>query len=80
SKMPGFLQSTVRSSELRLQRMGLLRGPLAQISGARRAWLIGRAMARRQLGRIIPRETQPLTRSYLDDPAVRAHLTSRSAR
>ena len=79
SRMPEFLQSTVRSSEVRLQRMGLLRGALADLSGPRRAWLIGSAMARRQLGRIIPRETQPLTRSYLDDPAVKAALTSRSA-
>ncbi|MFN8548128.1 MAG: ferritin-like domain-containing protein [Candidatus Eisenbacteria bacterium] len=76
-QMPGFLARTVASSELRLRRMGLLSRPLAELSPASRGWLMTRAVARRQLGRIWPRETQPLTRSYLADPAVRAHLSSK---
>lgn len=73
-RMPEFLAATVRSSELRLQRMGLLRGTLADLSAGRRSWLILTAMARRNIRRLFPQITQPLTGNYLTDPMVQRLL------
>jgi len=64
-----FLGHLVRLTELRLQRLGILDGPLARLGTLRRAWLILRAMARRQWVRL--RRTPRLTDTYLEDPLLR---------
>ena len=69
--LPSFLESLVATLELRLQRMGVLRVPLAELSGPRRAWLMGKAYVRQFFGRFRPRP-KLLTQTYLQDPAVLA--------
>lgn len=69
-----FLDLTLRCNELRLQRMGLVNGPLSSLSLTRRTALIGEAYAAK-LGESVPallRSPKRLTDHYLDDPAVRA--------
>ncbi len=74
-----FLDLTLRCNELRLQRMGLLEGPLSALSLARRTALISEAYAAK-LGGSLPaliRPTSRLTDHYLQDPAVRALVEKR---
>ena len=63
-----FLEHVVKVTELRLQRMGLLRGPLSALGKWRRAWLIVRAQWHRQWARF--RRPPRLTDTYLEDPAI----------
>ncbi|MGO9831314.1 MAG: ferritin-like domain-containing protein [Myxococcaceae bacterium] len=70
SQAEAFLAHVVRLTELRLQRMGLLRGSLKDLGGGRRAWLLARAQLHRQAARF--RRTRRLTDSYLEDPSLRA--------
>ena len=63
-----FLAHVVRLTELRLQRMGLLRGQLAQLGLWRRTALLARAQLHRQLARF--RQPARLTDTYLKDPVV----------
>lgn len=64
-----FLDRMVEVLEVRLQRMGILRGTLAELSAGRRAWLIGRAWARHFAARFKP-SPKLLTATYLSDPSV----------
>ena len=66
-----FLEQMVVILELRLQRMGVLRGTLADLSGARRLYLIARAYTLHFFGRF-KRPPKLLTETYLKDPAVGA--------
>ena len=68
-----FLQHVVRLTEVRLQRLGVLRGLLRDIGWARRAWLVTRAYLRHQLNRL--RRPRRLTDTYLSDPLLRKALT-----
>jgi hypothetical protein len=68
SQAEAFLAHVVAVTEVRLQRMGLLRGTLAELGPLRRAWLIFRAQAHRQWARF--RRPRRLTDSYLEDPAL----------
>jgi hypothetical protein len=68
SQAEAFLAHVVALTELRLQRMGLLRGPLSELSPLRRLWLVLRAQLHRQVARF--RKTRRLTDSYLQDPAL----------
>ena len=63
-----FLVHVVALTELRLQRMGLLQGPLAELGRWTRAWLVLRAQLHRQFARW--RRTRRLTDTYLQDPAL----------
>jgi len=65
-----FLQHVVRLTELRLQRLGVLQGRLADLGWGRRMWLITRAFVRHQLHRF--RRPRRLTDTYLGDPQVTA--------
>jgi hypothetical protein len=67
---PAFLEALVKSLELRLQRMGVLEGPLSEMSAARRAWLVAKAYARHFAARFKP-SPRLLTQTYLSDPSVR---------
>jgi hypothetical protein len=67
---PAFLEQLVAVLELRLQRMGVLRDPLAEISGVRRGWLIGNAFLRHWFVALVNRP-KLLTRTYLDDPSIK---------
>jgi hypothetical protein len=76
SQMPGFLAATLDAAELRMRRMGLLDGALADIPAGRKASLAAAAVARRYgraLNPLKPRPV-PLTEKYLADPAVRSRL------
>ena len=68
---PAFLESLVSMTEQRLQRMGVLRGSLKDLSGMGRAWLIGKAYLRHFFGSFRPKP-KLLTRTYLKDPSVLA--------
>jgi hypothetical protein len=70
SQAEAFLAHVVALTELRLQRMGLLRGSLSQLSPLRKLWLVLRAQLHRQVARF--RKTPRLTDSYLQDPALRS--------
>lgn len=72
-----FLEHTVRCAELRLQRMGLLKGALDELSGFERARLVAEAYAykareaSRASLRLVPGLGQKrLTDTYLSDPAI----------
>lgn len=68
-----FLQHVVRLTEVRLQRLGVLRGALRDLGWARRGWLVTRAYLRHQLNRL--RRPRRLTDTYLSDPLLRKALT-----
>jgi len=68
--IPAFLKKLTEILELRLQRMGVLRGPLAQIGPVRRGWLIVKAYLRHWSIRLLPRP-KLLTQTYLDDPSLK---------
>jgi hypothetical protein len=69
SQAEPFLAHVVAVTELRLQRMGLLKGSLSQLSRLRWAWLVVRAQLHRQVARFS--RTRRLTDTYLADPALR---------
>jgi hypothetical protein len=69
-QLPGFWAKTLATSELRLQRIGLLEGPLTGISGARKACLIAEGLGARVLRRFVPRRRRLLTDTYMSDPLV----------
>jgi hypothetical protein len=82
SKLPAFLKLALSCNELRLQRMGLLRGSLAQMSPVKRAALVAEAyawkggstaarVAKAPLA-LIPfvGGKKRLTDTYLDDPEI----------
>jgi hypothetical protein len=62
---PAFLEHVLRVLDLRLQRMGVLRGALADVGTLRRGWLISKAYARHWAGSF---KSPPklLTDTYLD--------------
>ena len=64
-----FLAHVVRLTELRLQRLGVLRGALRDLGWGRRARLLARAFVRHQLNRF--RRPRRLTDTYLTDPMLR---------
>jgi hypothetical protein len=68
---PAFLAQLVEVLELRLQRIGILKGRLSDLSGPRRAWLMVKAYVRHWLGGFRPRP-KLLTKTYLDDPQLKA--------
>lgn len=83
ARLPEFLTLALACNELRLRRMGLLDGPLSELSGARRAALVAEAYAWKggsAAGRLLksPLSLVPgvttkkrLTDTYLNDPAIR---------
>jgi hypothetical protein len=82
-RLPDFAEAVARSHELRLQRMGLVEGPLDALPARRRALLVAEAYAGRALGMLASLAARPLralgllprrrlTDTYLRDPALRA--------
>jgi bacterioferritin (cytochrome b1) len=81
--MTAFLEHTNRCAELRMQRMGLIDRPLAEIPRTRRALYIAEAYAAKLPGALLslvklpfrllaaPFRRRRLTDVYLDDPYVR---------
>jgi hypothetical protein len=78
SQMPGFLRAAASAAEVRLRRMGVLRGPLDRIPSGRRAAMMGSSVARRYGRGLNPfrRKPVPLTDTYLRDPSLRSRLTA----
>ncbi|MGD8862686.1 MAG: ferritin-like domain-containing protein [Myxococcales bacterium] len=74
-RLPDFLVLQLGCAETRLRRMGLLEGPLSELSAARRAALVSEAYARKggeSVLKLLPfvGGRRRLTDTYLDDPAV----------
>lgn len=72
SKLPAFLDFTVACAEKRLQRIGVLTEPLAEMSAWTKTAAIAEAYGMSALSaplRLLPRKR--LTDSYLSDPALR---------
>lgn len=69
-QMPEYLRATLRASELRLERIGLLERPLAEMSTFEKARLVTGAYAAKL--RPTPR-VKRLTDTYLTDPALTYH-------
>jgi hypothetical protein len=81
--LPAFLAHTNRCAEIRMQRMGLIDRPLAEIGRARKALLIAEAYGAKIPGALFslvklpfkllaaPFRKRRLTDIYLDDPYVR---------
>ena len=69
-QMPAFLRANVACMELRLQRMGVLDGSLAEYGAVKGAWKMARSMSRRYARVLVPRRKRYLTDTYLDDPFV----------
>lgn len=71
-QLPAFVKATLRASELRLQRMGVLDRPLGAIGTAERALLIAQAYGDKAVGSAAQRFTKKLrlTDTYVSDPAV----------
>jgi hypothetical protein len=76
SQMPGFLAAVVGAAELRLQRMGVMRGRVARIPPAERGRLMASSLARRYGRALNPFRSRPdpLTETYLRDPTLRTRL------
>lgn len=81
ARLPEFLDKSISCADLRMQRMGLLDRPLAELSGPRRAALVAEAYGGKLLGSLGRLLTFPvrlflkkkrLTDTYLQDPAIRA--------
>lgn len=82
-QLPEFLDHTNRCAELRLQRLGLLDRPLAEVGTLRRALLVSEAYAFKVPGAIAglikapfkllarPFRTKKLTSTYLEDRYIR---------
>src|SRR5688572_27401707 len=79
--LPAFLDLSVRNSELRMRRMGLLDRPLAEMGAAKRAALVAEAYGGKALGGLFSLLTLPLrilppfrkkrlTDTYLTDPKI----------
>ena len=80
--LPAFLEHTNRCAELRMQRMGLVDRPLAEISAARKALLVAEAYGAKIPGALVslallpfkliaaPFRKRRLTDTYLADPYV----------
>jgi hypothetical protein len=68
---PAFFEHALRILDLRLQRMGVLSGSLADIGVARRAWLMAKAYARHWSTPLRPKP-KLLTETYLDQLSPKA--------
>ncbi len=79
--LPAFLELSIKNSELRMRRMGLIDKPLAEISGLKRAALVSEAYGGKALGGVFSLVTFPfrllpwfkrkrLTEKYLSDPHI----------
>jgi len=73
---PGFLAAVVAAAELRLRRIGVLRGRVADIPAGERAAMMAASVARRYGRALNPfrSKPEPLTETYLRDPTLRARL------
>jgi hypothetical protein len=77
-QLPAFVEKTLGMSELRLQRMGVLRGPLSELSASEKALAVAAAYGSAALR--LPLKLLPftgprrLTSTYLGDPAVQRRV------
>ena len=67
---PAFVDHLSRLLELRLQRMGVLEGPLSEMGPGRKFWLAARAYVRHWAAGLKPKPPL-LTRTYLRDPLLK---------
>ena len=70
-QIPAFVAQLSAQLELRLRRMGILDRPLSELSRPLKFWLLTKAYAGQGLRALRPRPPL-LTRTYLQDPQVRA--------
>jgi hypothetical protein len=74
--MPGFIQHVLSSTELRLQRLGLLKGRLDDLSPVQKAALIAEGTVARQIRRRLNPERPRIPRTYLQDKVIGEMLGS----
>lgn len=70
-QIPAFVDQLSAQLELRLQRMGILDRPLSRLGVPRQLWLTAKAYGGQGVRALRPRPPL-LTRTYLEDPYVRA--------
>lgn len=70
AQLPAFLDKTCSVAELRLQRIGVLRGSISQLGIARKTALVAYGGAAHGIRRLLPKGKK-LTDTYLNDPIVR---------
>lgn len=75
-QLPEFITFVTAVTELRLTRMGLLKGSLKSHSRRARLAMIAEGMAARTLRRLVTPERPIIPGTYLDDPMVREMLSS----
>jgi bacterioferritin (cytochrome b1) len=80
-RLPDFLALCIACNETRLQRMGVLDRPLAQLSVAYKSALVAEAYARKsgesaRKALRLPSFKKRLTDTYLEDPTVQAFMRS----
>ena len=69
-QLPAFADHAAAISELRLQRMGLLDGPLAAMSPWQRSRLLVAGLTARALAPLMPARRRRITSRYLQDPQI----------
>jgi bacterioferritin (cytochrome b1) len=69
-QLPDYLRATLRTSELRLERLGLLDRPLAKMSAFEKTRLVAGAYATKLR---LPQRASRLTDTYLADPQLAFH-------
>jgi hypothetical protein len=70
-QLPAFLEKTCAVSELRLQRIGILKGPLSDLGPLRKAALAAYGTTVHACRALLPKGRK-LTETYLSDPQVQA--------
>jgi len=70
--LPAFADHMAAVSELRMQRLGLLDGPLARVPRWRRIQLVTEGLTARVLAPLLPARRRLLTSTYLLDPSIAA--------
>src|SRR5262249_32901228 len=78
SQLPRFADHLAAVTELRMQRLGLLDRPLAQVPSLERRRWIAQGLAARAWA-LVPKPHRKLTDTYLDDPMLRAPVDERFA-
>ena len=78
-RFPAFLRHVRATTELRLQRLGILAGPLSEIGFVRKSSTMGLAAAGHAMRRVAPFGRARLTKTYLKDERLRPSAFERTA-
>lgn len=76
-QLPAFIEFVVRTTELRLQRMGLTSVPLASLSMLTKSRLMIEGVLARMVRKVLEPERPRIPQNYLEDPVVNEILNAR---